>query len=83
MLAFHRRRLLSLLLIGIAGLVVSAAFAYLAAPDLALTQITVEVVTVLLMLLSLSFLPAATPKPADCCCACATARPNCTGRQSP
>jgi multicomponent K+:H+ antiporter subunit A len=60
--AFHRRRLLSLLLIGIAGLVISAAFAYLAAPDLALTQITVEVVTVLLMLLSLSFLPAATPK---------------------
>lgn len=60
--AFHRRRLLSLLLIGIAGLVISAAFAYLAAPDLALTQITVEVVTVLLMLLSLSFLPAVTPK---------------------
>jgi multicomponent K+:H+ antiporter subunit A len=58
---FHRRRLFSLLLIGIAGLVISAAFAYLAAPDLALTQITVEVVTVLLMLLSLSFLPATTP----------------------
>ncbi|MBL4926772.1 monovalent cation/H+ antiporter subunit A [Fuscibacter oryzae] len=59
--AFHRQRLLSLLLIGIAGLMISAFFAWAAAPDLALTQITVEVVTVLLMLLSLSFLPALTP----------------------
>ena len=57
----HRQRLLSLLLIGIAGLMISAFFVWAAAPDLALTQITVEVVTVLLMLLSLSFLPAATP----------------------
>ncbi len=60
-LAFHRQRLFSLLLIGIAGLMISAFFAWAAAPDLALTQLTVEVVTVLLMLLSLSFLPAATP----------------------
>ncbi len=59
--AFHRQRLLSLLLIGIAGLMISAFFAWAAAPDLALTQITVEVVTVLLMLLSLSFLPVTTP----------------------
>jgi multicomponent K+:H+ antiporter subunit A len=58
---FHRQRLLSLILIGIAGLMISAFFAWAAAPDLALTQITVEVVTVLLMLLSLSFLPKTTP----------------------
>jgi len=59
--ALHRQRLLALLLVGIAGLIIAAGFAYLAAPDLALTQITVEVVTVILMLLALNFLPAATP----------------------
>ena len=58
----HHRRLLSLLLVGIIGLILSAGFAYLAAPDLALTQITVEVVTVVLMLLALNFLPATTPR---------------------
>jgi multicomponent K+:H+ antiporter subunit A len=57
----HHRRLLSLLLVGIIGLILSAGFAYLAAPDLALTQITVEVVTVVLMLLALNFLPDTTP----------------------
>ena len=46
---WHRQRLLSRLLLGVVGLIISAGFAYLAAPDLALTQITVEVVTVLLM----------------------------------
>lgn len=59
--ALHRNRLLALLLVGVIGLMVSAGFAYLAAPDLALTQITVEVVTVVLMLLALNFLPALTP----------------------
>ncbi len=54
---FHRDRLLALVLIGIIGLMVSVGFVYLSAPDLALTQITVEVVTVVLMLLALNFLP--------------------------
>lgn len=58
----HHRRLLSLLLVGIIGLLLSAGFAFLAAPDLALTQITVEVVTVVLMLLALYFLPDTTPR---------------------
>ncbi len=57
----HRKRLLALLLVGIVGLILSAGFAYLSAPDLALTQITVEVVTVALMLLALNFLPKTTP----------------------
>ena len=35
----------------------SCTFVYFSAPDLALTQITVEVVTVILMLLALNFLP--------------------------
>ena len=61
MVAFHRYRLLALVLVGIVGLIVSVSFAYLSAPDLALTQISVEVVTVILLLLALNFLPKRTP----------------------
>ncbi|KGJ13212.1 monovalent cation/H+ antiporter subunit A [Paracoccus sanguinis] len=57
MVALHRRRILALVLVGIIGLIVSCTFVYLSAPDLALTQITVEVVTVILLLLALNFLP--------------------------
>ncbi len=57
----HRNRLLSLILIGIVGLMVSVAFVYFSAPDLAMTQITVEVVTIILLLLALNFLPKTTP----------------------
>jgi multicomponent K+:H+ antiporter subunit A len=58
----HRNRLMSLILIGIIGLIISLGFAWLSAPDLALTQITVEVVTVVFMLLALNFLPKETPR---------------------
>ncbi|MDF3853456.1 monovalent cation/H+ antiporter subunit A [Paracoccus sp. P2] len=57
MVAFHRRRILALVLVGIIGLMVSVSFIYFSAPDLALTQISVEVVTVVLLLLALNFLP--------------------------
>ncbi|MDS9466477.1 monovalent cation/H+ antiporter subunit A [Paracoccus sp. MBLB3053] len=57
MVAFHRIRLLALVLVAIIGLIVSGYFVYLSAPDLALTQISVEVVTVILLLLALNFLP--------------------------
>ncbi|MGR3759754.1 monovalent cation/H+ antiporter subunit A [Roseobacteraceae bacterium NS-SX3] len=57
----HRNRLLALVLIGVVGLIVSMAFNYLSAPDLALTQISVEVVTIVLMLLALNFMPKETP----------------------
>jgi multicomponent K+:H+ antiporter subunit A len=57
----HRDRVLALILTGIVGLLLSGAFAWFSAPDLALTQIAVEVVTILLMLLALNFLPAKTP----------------------
>lgn len=57
MVFFHRIRLLALVLIAIVGLITSAFFAYFSAPDLALTQISVEVVTVILLLLALNFLP--------------------------
>ncbi|WP_435259900.1 monovalent cation/H+ antiporter subunit A [Thioclava sp. FR2] len=58
---FHRNRLLTLVLVGIIGLMISVGFAYFSAPDLALTQISVEVATVILMLVALNFLPKETP----------------------
>ncbi len=58
----HRQRFLSLVLIGIIGLMVSGGFVYLSAPDLALTQISVETVTIMLLLLALHFLPKQTPR---------------------
>jgi len=57
----HRNRVLALVLVGVIGLIVSVTFVYLSAPDLALTQISVEVATVILMLLALNFLPKVTP----------------------
>ncbi len=57
----HRNRLLSLILIGIVGLMVSVGFVFFSAPDLAMTQFTVEVVTIILLLLALNFLPKTTP----------------------
>ena len=57
----HRRRLLALVLTSVIGLIVSLGFIYLSAPDLALTQISVEVVTTILMLLALNLLPKETP----------------------
>jgi multicomponent K+:H+ antiporter subunit A len=58
----HRERLVALVLVGVVGLMVSVGFNYLSAPDLALTQITVEVVTIVLMLLALNFLPKHSPR---------------------
>ena len=57
----HRNRLLSLILMGIIGLMVSIGFVFFSAPDLAMTQFTVEVVTIILLLLALNFLPNRTP----------------------
>jgi multicomponent K+:H+ antiporter subunit A len=57
----HRNRLAALILIGIVGLMVSVGFVLFSAPDLAMTQLTVEVVTIILLLLALNFLPNRTP----------------------
>jgi multicomponent K+:H+ antiporter subunit A len=56
-----RQRFLALVFISVIGLVMALAFIHLSAPDLALTQIAVEVVTILLMLLALHLLPKAPP----------------------
>src|SRR5690606_7630767 len=50
-------RLAALIMVAGAGLVVSLTFAWLSAPDLALTQLSVEVVTTVLFLLGLRWLP--------------------------
>jgi len=60
--AFHHHRLLTLVLMAIIGLVVAVGFNYLSAPDLALTQLSVEVVSIILLLLALNFLPEFTPR---------------------
>lgn len=57
---YHRA--VSLLLTGGAGLATALTFAWLSAPDLALTQLAVEVVTLVLILLGLRWLP---PRVAD------------------
>ena len=57
----HHHRFRALVLIGIIGLTISAGFVYMSAPDLALTQISVETVTIMLLLLALHFLPKITP----------------------
>lgn len=59
--ALQRRRLSALILMGPLGLLVSLSFFALSAPDLALTQLSVEVVTIVLLLLALYFLPQGAP----------------------
>ena len=53
----HRQRFVALVTIGVVGLVVSLTFVKFSAPDLALTQLSVEIVTIVLLLLALYFLP--------------------------
>jgi len=63
--AVYRQRLLALILLGAVGLVASLAFVQFSAPDLALTQLLVEMVTILLMMLALRWLPAESPRQRD------------------
>ncbi|MET0985350.1 MAG: monovalent cation/H+ antiporter subunit A, partial [Steroidobacteraceae bacterium] len=50
-------RLAALIMVGVAGLATCLTFAWFSAPDLALTQIGVEVVTTVLLLLGLRWMP--------------------------
>jgi len=56
---FHR--LAALTLLGMVGLVLCISFAWFSAPDLALTQLAVEVVTMVLFLLGLRWMPKRAP----------------------
>jgi multicomponent K+:H+ antiporter subunit A len=59
---FHRQRLVAVILVGVVGLATALTFAYFSAPDLALTQLSVEVVSTALMLMALALLPLTGPK---------------------
>ena len=60
-LRLYRQRLLALIVLGGTGLMVSLAFVFLSAPDLALTQLLVEMVSLALLLLGLHYLPPRSP----------------------
>lgn len=53
----RRRRMVALVMTSLVGLVITLTFVHFSAPDLALTQLSVELVTTVLMLLALFFLP--------------------------
>ena len=57
----YRQRLTALILLGAAGLAVSLMFVVFSAPDLALTQLLVEVATIALMMIVLHYLPQTSP----------------------
>lgn len=58
---WYRQRLHAIISLSVIGLVVILAFERFSAPDLALTQLSVEVVTLLLLLLALNVLPEEAP----------------------
>ena len=60
-LAMQRQRFAAVILVGGVGLVCSLAFLALSAPDLALTQLSVDVVSTALLLLGLALLPQRSP----------------------
>ena len=61
----HSDRLFALILTSGVGLIVSLVFLQFSAPDLALTQISVDVVTTILLLLALNLLPKTSPPDTD------------------
>jgi multicomponent K+:H+ antiporter subunit A len=58
----HRQRWTALVMLSVVGLIVALIFVKFSAPDLALTQLAVEMVTIVLLLLALHFLPWTTPR---------------------
>jgi len=62
LLLLHRQRFVAVLLAGVVGLVTSLAFVALSAPDLAMTQLSVDVVSTALLLMGLALLPQTSPR---------------------
>ncbi len=58
----HHDRYRAVVLVGVVGLVTALTFLGFSAPDLALTQLSVEVVSTVLLLMGLALLPATTPR---------------------
>ncbi len=61
LVALHRQRFVAVVLAGVIGLVTALTFEAFSAPDLALTQLSVEVVSTVLLLMGLALLPATSP----------------------
>lgn len=57
----HHQRFRAVVLVGVAGLVTALTFLGFSAPDLALTQLSVEIVSTVLLLMGLALLPQTTP----------------------
>jgi len=62
LLFWHQNRLLSLVMTSGVGLIAALFFLQFSAPDLSLTQISVDIVTTILLLLALNLLPQTSPK---------------------
>ncbi|MCP5290209.1 MAG: monovalent cation/H+ antiporter subunit A [Burkholderiaceae bacterium] len=62
LLVMHRQRFVAVILTGAVGLVASLAFVALSAPDLAMTQLSVDVVSTVLLMMGLALLPAFSPR---------------------
>jgi multicomponent K+:H+ antiporter subunit A len=62
LLVAHRQRFTAVVLTGAVGLVASLAFVALSAPDLAMTQLSVDVVSTALLLMGLALLPQLSPR---------------------
>ncbi|WP_425260882.1 monovalent cation/H+ antiporter subunit A [Rubrivivax sp. RP6-9] len=58
----HHDRFRAVVLVGVVGLVTALTFLAFSAPDLALTQLSVEVVSTALLLMGLALLPQTTPR---------------------
>jgi len=59
--AMHRERFFALVLVSVVGLLTALTFVRFSAPDLTMTQLSVEVVTVVLLMLALYYMPSRTP----------------------
>jgi len=62
LLKLQRQRYVAVVLTGAVGLVASTAFIALSAPDLALTQLSVDVVSTVMLLMGLALLPQRSPR---------------------
>jgi multicomponent K+:H+ antiporter subunit A len=62
LLLLQRQRFVAVVLTGAIGLVASMTFLALSAPDLALTQLSVDVVSTILLLMGLALLPQSAPR---------------------
>jgi len=62
LLRLQRQRFIAVILTGAVGLVASLSFIGLSAPDLAMTQLSVDVVSTVLLLMGLALLPQVSPR---------------------